>query len=800
MAPKREDEEKRRMARPKKRRVRALNEWSHMRFGGTHAKRGATPRKNSLSMEARGLAMPLLPGEGDRRGARAEAAPTAAPTDGASASYYAMFMKAIHAGGLHGGIFHEEGPLTLLQCMERAAHECLALVDEALVRKGFSGRAYEDALGRALDTFNYWTDAMLGEETQRIVDAHPQIDTVLFRAVCATYVRHVHGDVLRASGQRASIRVPPFGSFVREFFRHLAADAYVRSAAYFDRARLAERKLVHADAVRAALDLCMRGNVTYVAAPPPATPSSATSASSPISSSSSSSTTSSSSSTSSSAPSTPSSSSTVSTPSASISSTPTSSSSTASAATPAPSRPPFAAVTAAIPANPLMPRSASSLALHNASARQSASPRAAPVPMSPLASLDSETFALRGPGATHAAARQHALVTDHGTRADAGALATDTRAARLAFVNGSPANAGMRRTAPIKEHTNRSGGAMDDRGVNVRQHAGPVWHQGRKMGPYEPSTDGDGDDGDEHDDDGDGENDPRADARRSFALHHTGHNANAVRDRNSAFDGAPRFINATRTSNDFRDQKGIEGNGSGNGSGYGSGNDGDSGDGDGNSHDNASEQGALGGGHRTAQSQGWGMRQRQTHVNADPQSANASWQQPRTASWNMSGHAEQHAPPLPQPPPHRPPWANPQRQKAAPLANGARRPGTRPLIRLIDQPAMPHYVPGLHTTDTNPVGDAGAGANGHGMEWRSATTTAHGLHGGYGGDEDNNHLHSNLRDPDDFDGSDLGDDGIEARHNNNNVDDDVDDENETNGMDGRHRLLQGDTDDGQWTE
>ncbi|AVK76911.1 hypothetical protein pmac_cds_223 [Pandoravirus macleodensis] len=728
-------------------------------------------------MEARGLAMPLLPGEGDRRGARAEAAPTAAPTDGASASYYAMFMKAIHAGGLHGGIFHEEGPLTLLQCMERAAHECLALVDEALVRKGFSGRAYEDALGRALDTFNYWTDAMLGEETQRIVDAHPQIDTVLFRAVCATYVRHVHGDVLRASGQRASIRVPPFGSFVREFFRHLAADAYVRSAAYFDRARLAERKLVHADAVRAALDLCMRGNVTYVAAPPPATPSSATSASSPISSSSSSSTTSSSSSTSSSAPSTPSSSSTVSTPSASISSTPTSSSSTASAATPAPSRPPFAAVTAAIPANPLMPRSASSLALHNASARQSASSRAAPVPMSPLASLDTETFALRGPGATHAAARQHALVTDHGTRADAGALATDTRAARLHSAHDLPENAGMRHT-PIGDRASRSSDAMDIR-ANTHHRAGPMRHHGRKMGPYEPSANGD-DDVDE----GEDEDDPPADPHRSFGLSHAGHGVNTVRGGNGTFNGVHRFTGAAHMTNDFGYHRGAES------SGNGSGTSGDNGDG--NDDDSATEHGAFGGGSRAAQPQAWGMRQHQARVKADYQPANAPQQQPSAASWNMLGRPE---PSASLQPPHRPPWANAQRQQAAPHANGARRVGTRPVIRLVDQPAMPHYVPELlHATD-NPVGDADA--NAHGAEWRSATT-APGLHGGYVG-KDNNHLHNNLRDLGDPDGSDLDDDdNIDDSHHNNNNDNI--DRGETNGIDNRHRLLQGDMDDGQWTE
>ncbi|QBZ80876.1 Atrophin-1 superfamily incomplete domain containing protein [Pandoravirus celtis] len=270
---------------------------------------------------ARGLTMPLLPSDAASRadpdgriagrgGAEGGGSNTGGNAEGGS-SYYQMFMRAIHAGGLHGGIFRDEAPLTLLRCMERAAHECLAHVDDALVRKGFVGHVYEEALGRALDTFGAWTGAMLDEETQRIVDAHPQIDTVLFRSVCATYVREVHADILR-TGQRASIRLPVFGDFVREFFRHLASDPYVRSAAYFDRTRLAERKLVHADAVRASLEQCMRNKVTFVAAPPP-TPTvtsstASTYATSPVStstsSSSSTSTTSSSTSSASSTPST----------------------------------------------------------------------------------------------------------------------------------------------------------------------------------------------------------------------------------------------------------------------------------------------------------------------------------------------------------------------------------------------------------------------------------------------------------------------------------------------------------------
>nr|UMO78271.1 hypothetical protein [Pandoravirus belohorizontensis] len=284
-------------------------------------------------MATRGLAMPLLPsdavprGDVDGRGAVDTGGGSSSSSGGGGgaseggSSYYQMFMRAIHAGGLHGGIFRDEAPLTLLRCMERAAHECLAHVDDALVRKGFVGRVYEEALGRALDTFSAWTGAMLDEETQRIVDAHPQIDTVLFRSVCAAYVREVHADTLR-TGQRASIRLPAFGDFVREFFRHLAADPYVRSAAYFDRARLAERKLVHVDAVRASLEQCMRNKVTFVAAPPP-TPTAATTstyASSPASSSASTSSSSSSSSTATSSASTaptPSSSVSTSTPSAS---------------------------------------------------------------------------------------------------------------------------------------------------------------------------------------------------------------------------------------------------------------------------------------------------------------------------------------------------------------------------------------------------------------------------------------------------------------------------------------------------
>ncbi|AGO83878.1 hypothetical protein psal_cds_287 [Pandoravirus salinus] len=264
---------------------------------------GAERGEKSGNMAARGLTMPLLPS--DASAPRADSDGRAAgrggidggsvggPSGGAEggSSYYQMFMRAIHAGGLHGGIFRDEAPLTLLRCMERAAHECLAHVDDALVRKGFVGRVYEEALGRALDTFGAWTGAMLDEETQRIVDAHPQIDTVLFRSVCTAYVREVHADTLR-TGQRASIRLPAFGDFVREFFRHLASDPYVRSAAYFDRTRLAERKLVHADAVRASLEQCMRNKVTFVAAPPPtptvASTSSSTYATSPVSSSSSS--------------------------------------------------------------------------------------------------------------------------------------------------------------------------------------------------------------------------------------------------------------------------------------------------------------------------------------------------------------------------------------------------------------------------------------------------------------------------------------------------------------------------------
>lgn len=280
--------------------------------------------------------MPLLPsdavprGDADGRSAVDTGGGGGGATEGGS-SYYQMFMRAIHAGGLHGGIFRDEAPLTLLRCMERAAHECLAHVDDALVRKGFVGRVYEEALGRALDTFSAWTGAMLDEETQRIVDAHPQIDTVLFRSVCAAYVREVHADTLR-TGQRASIRLPAFGDFVREFFRHLAADPYVRSAAYFDRTRLAERKLVHVDAVRASLEQCMRNKVTFVAAPPP-TPTAATTSTyalSPTSSSTSTSSTSSSTSSSS----TSSTSSTAPTPSSSVSA------STPSASTPAPGAPP----------------------------------------------------------------------------------------------------------------------------------------------------------------------------------------------------------------------------------------------------------------------------------------------------------------------------------------------------------------------------------------------------------------------------------------------------------------------------
>ncbi|AJF98190.1 hypothetical protein TW95_gp1456 [Pandoravirus inopinatum] len=286
-------------------------------------KRVETWRRQQQQQRAE-LTMPLLPSDAASRpdpdgriAGRAGAEGGGSNVSGGSAdggsSYYQMFMRAIHAGGLHGGIFRDEAPLTLLRCMERAAHECLAHVDDALVRKGFVGHVYEEALGRALDTFGAWTGAMLDEETQRIVDAHPQVDTVLFRSVCAAYVREVHADILR-TGQRASIRLPVFGDFVREFFRHLASDPYVRSAAYFDRTRLAERKLVHADAVRASLEQCMRNKVTFVAAPPPtptATSSTAsTYATSPVSTSSttssSSSTSSSSTSTASSASSTPS--------------------------------------------------------------------------------------------------------------------------------------------------------------------------------------------------------------------------------------------------------------------------------------------------------------------------------------------------------------------------------------------------------------------------------------------------------------------------------------------------------------
>ena len=208
------------------------------------------------------------PLQGDANGGGGMAAVPGSDDDVGS-YYYRLFMKAVHVGGLHGGIFREEAPLVLLQCMERAAHEFLGEVDRTLAQKGFTGRVYEVALGRALDTVGAWSANMLGEETQRIVDANPQIDTVLFRAVCMTHVREIHGDALR-SGQRASVRMPAFRDFVGDFFRMLAVDPYVRCGAYFDRARIAERKWVHADAVRASLDQCMRGKVALVAPPPSA--------------------------------------------------------------------------------------------------------------------------------------------------------------------------------------------------------------------------------------------------------------------------------------------------------------------------------------------------------------------------------------------------------------------------------------------------------------------------------------------------------------------------------------------------
>lgn len=339
--------------------------------------------EKSGNMATRGLAMPLLPsdavprGDVDGRGAVDTGSGSSSSSGGAiegGSSYYQMFMRAIHAGGLHGGIFRDEAPLTLLRCMERAAHECLAHVDDALVRKGFVGRVYEEALGRALDTFGAWTGAMLDEETQRIVDAHPQIDTVLFRSVCAAYVREVHADTLR-TGQRASIRLPAFGDFVREFFRHLAADPYVRSAAYFDRTRLAERKLVHVDAVRASLEQCMRNKVTFVAAPPPTPAATSTYASSPASSSTSTSSSSSSSSSPSSSSSTvTSSASTAPTPSPSVSA------STPSASTPAPP-----------PTGPPAPRGADADGAQAARSRVAPGDAASASKMRPQATLPART-------------------------------------------------------------------------------------------------------------------------------------------------------------------------------------------------------------------------------------------------------------------------------------------------------------------------------------------------------------------------------------------------------------------------
>ncbi|WBR14390.1 DNA polymerase III gamma/tau subunit-like domain-containing protein [Pandoravirus kuranda] len=708
-------------------------------------------------MEARGLAMPLLPGDGDRHGTRTDAAATAtAPTDGASASYYAMFMKAIHAGGLHGGIFHEEGPLTLLQCMERAAHECLALVDEALVRKGFSGRAYEDALGRALDTFNHWTDAMLGEETQRIVDAHPQIDTVLFRAVCATYVRHVHGDVLRASGQRASIRVPPFGNFVREFFRHLAADVYVRSAAYFDRARLAERKLVHADAVRAALDLCMRGNVTYVAAPlPPPTPSSTTSASSPMSSTSSSTTTTT---TSSSSPSSRSSPSALSTTTTSVSSTPAPSSLSSSLST---------SVSAATPAPP------------RPSSTESPSAHVAPAPISPLAPPDAGAFPMHAP---HALAAVHASGVDQGARA--GALVAGARTARVPSTHGPPVgDVGMRHAA-VETRPSRPDD-IADRGLGVHQRTGLARQHRREMGPYDPNTDTEGEnDNDTGDPDGadnraavhedinngwygddnndnaeNGKGGPYANTHRSFGLRGAERANNSLYVGNGAFSDVRRSAGVARADdNDPRGHQRPE--------------DFDS------DRDDVDQQGGAAGGHRPMQPLGWGARQSQGRINTDRQAANPSWGQSGPTSWNHPGRDESHAPP-----PHRPAWPSAQVSRhGAPPASGGRRAGARPLIRLIDQPAMPHYVPGIQAPD-NPMG--GADNAGHVPDWPSAAAAAARTRNP-NRDYDNGEGNAlrGLADRDDFDRGDLDDDDVE---------DDAGDDADRAGH-------QGDTDGSEWTE
>jgi hypothetical protein len=346
-------------------------------------------------MMSRGLTMPLLPG-GAAGLAPAGAAPTDAlapiaeaadgalpmgalgppPSSSSSSSsssynnYYQMFMKAVHAGGLHGGIFREEVTLALLRCMERAAQECLALVDQALARAGFTaGRLYHEALARALDqALVNPSGATVEEQVERIVETNARAGDALFRGVCLLYVRDVHGEGLR-EGERMSVRMPAFRDFVAAFFRALASDPYVRSGAYFDASRLAERKLVHADAMRSALDQCMRGRVTVVAAPAHApTPSSSYSSSSAPSSSSSSSSTPSASSFSagaaqgsprSSTASATTSSSSSSSSSSSVSSTPSSSSSaqpsSSAATTPAPSARPAPPSLAHAPAPPSPP-------------------------------------------------------------------------------------------------------------------------------------------------------------------------------------------------------------------------------------------------------------------------------------------------------------------------------------------------------------------------------------------------------------------------------------------------------------
>jgi hypothetical protein len=180
-------------------------------------------------------------------------------TQSENTDYYNLFMKAAKSGGLYVGMFKEEAASTFLQQLEHAAYNFFLEIHQCIVAHGYDSNEYDYVLGQLLDLILKWPAETQKAECSKIKKKYPGIKS-LYKASCTIYSRDIYRQM--NSVKQITLRLPKFKVFLYCFLTRLVTDPFVRTRDYFRGSKIIERKLVHMDALRYAMEKCVRVNVS----------------------------------------------------------------------------------------------------------------------------------------------------------------------------------------------------------------------------------------------------------------------------------------------------------------------------------------------------------------------------------------------------------------------------------------------------------------------------------------------------------------------------------------------------------